>query len=65
MLVKDGPLKEFKVTQLPTCESCLEGKMTKRSMLSNSSLPKSFWEYALIDPENFRTLNLVFLPLIK
>ena len=30
-LVKDGPLKELKVGNLPVCESCLEGKMTKRS----------------------------------
>ena len=30
-LVKDGPLKELKGTPLPTCKSCLEGKMTKRS----------------------------------
>ena len=30
-LVNDGPLNELKVTPLPTCESCLEGKMTKRS----------------------------------
>ena len=30
-LVKDGPLKKLKVGNLPVCESCLEGKMTKRS----------------------------------
>ena len=30
-LVKDGPLKELKVGKLPVFESCLEGKMTKRS----------------------------------
>ncbi|RVW36992.1 Retrovirus-related Pol polyprotein from transposon TNT 1-94 [Vitis vinifera] len=29
-LAKDGPLKELKVGTLPVCESCLEGKMTKR-----------------------------------
>ena len=29
-LVKDGPLRELKVDTLPVCESCLEGKMTKR-----------------------------------
>ena len=33
-LVNDGPLKELRVTSLPTCESCLEGKMTKRSFPS-------------------------------
>ena len=30
-MVKDGPLKELKVGNIPVCESCLEGKMTKRS----------------------------------
>ena len=30
-LVSDGPLSDLKVDDLPTCESCLEGKMTKRS----------------------------------
>ena len=29
-LVKSGPLNELKVGTLPVCESCLEGKMTKR-----------------------------------
>ena len=29
-LVKDGPLRELSVGTLPVCESCLEGKMTKR-----------------------------------
>ncbi|RVW21514.1 Retrovirus-related Pol polyprotein from transposon TNT 1-94 [Vitis vinifera] len=90
-LAKDGPLRELKVSTLPVCESCLEGKMTKRpfsakgerakvplkiihtdlttpgtpqqngvaerrnrtlldmmrSMMSYSSLPTSFWGYAL------------------
>ena len=31
ILVSDGPLSDLKVDDLPTCESCLEGKMTKRS----------------------------------
>ena len=30
-MVSDGPLSDLKVDDLPTCESCLEGKMTKRS----------------------------------
>ena len=30
-LVSDGPLSDLKVDDLPTYESCLEGKMTKRS----------------------------------
>ena len=29
-LVKDGPLRKINVSTLPICESCLEGKMTKR-----------------------------------
>lgn len=29
-LVKDGPLSSLEVEALPVCESCLEGKMTKR-----------------------------------
>ena len=29
-LTKDGPLRELRVGSLPVCESCLEGKMTKR-----------------------------------
>ena len=29
-LVKDGPLRKLNVGTLPFCESCLEGKMTKR-----------------------------------
>ena len=29
-LVKDGPLSSLEVETLPVCESCLEGKMTKR-----------------------------------
>ena len=29
-LVKDGPLRKLNVGSLPVCESCLEGKMTKR-----------------------------------
>ena len=28
--MKSGPLSELKVGTLPVCESCLEGKMTKR-----------------------------------
>jgi len=29
-LVRDGPLQTLSVGSLPTCESCIEGKMTKR-----------------------------------
>ena len=37
-LVKDGPLNSLEVKPLPTCESCLEGKMTKRPMSKNSRM---------------------------
>ena len=30
LLVKDGPLRKLNVGTFPICESCLEGKMTKR-----------------------------------
>ena len=43
-LVNDGPLKELKVTPLPTYESCLEGKMTKRSFPS-----KGHWANDLLE----------------
>ena len=36
-LVNDGLLKELKITSLPICESCLEGKMTKRSFPSKEN----------------------------
>ena len=39
-LVKDGPLKELKVSSLPVCESCLEGKMTKRSFTTKGQRAK-------------------------
>ena len=39
-LVKDGPLKELKVSSLPVCKSCLEGKMTKRSFTAKGQRAK-------------------------
>ena len=36
-LVRDGPLGSLKVEALPTCESCLEGKMTKRPFPSKGN----------------------------
>ena len=36
-LVKDGPLRDLSVGSLPVCESCLEGKMTKRSFSTKGS----------------------------
>ena len=32
-LVRDGPLQTLSVGSLPTCEFCIEGKMTKRPFL--------------------------------
>ena len=40
-LTKDGPLRKLKVGSLPFCESCLDGKMTKRSFLLKEKEPKN------------------------
>ena len=39
-LVKNGPLRELKVGTLPVCESCLEGKMTKRPFSAKGNQAK-------------------------
>ena len=39
-LVKDGLLRKLNVGTLPVCESCLEGKMTKRPFLLKSKRSK-------------------------
>ena len=39
-LVKDGPLRDLSVGSLPVCESCLEGKMTKRSFSAKGTRAK-------------------------
>ena len=39
-LVKDGPLRKLNVGTLPVCESCLEGKMTKRPFSANGERSK-------------------------
>ena len=36
-LTKDDPLKDINVGSLPVCESCLEGKMTKRHFFKNGT----------------------------
>ena len=36
-LVRDGPLQSIQVDDMPTFESCLEGKMTKRSFNSKGN----------------------------
>ena len=39
-LTKDGPLRELIVGTLPVCESCLEGKLTKRPFTSKGNRAK-------------------------
>ena len=36
-LIKEGPLKSLQMGLLPICESCLEGKITKRPFIENST----------------------------
>ena len=36
-LVKDGSLRDLNVGTLPACESCLEGKMTKRPFFAKGN----------------------------
>ena len=48
-LVKDGPLKELKVGNLPVYESCLEGKMTKRSFSAKGFRAKEPLEFVHSD----------------
>ena len=39
-LVKDGPLRKLNVGTLTVCESCLEGKMTKRPFSAKGEISK-------------------------
>ena len=39
-LTKAGPLKELTMGDLPVCESCLEGKMTKRPFFAKGEMAK-------------------------
>ena len=39
-LVKDGPLRKLNVDTLSVCESCLEGKMTKRPFSTKGEISK-------------------------
>ena len=48
-LVKEGPLKELKVSFLPVCESCLEGKMTKRPFSTKDERAKEPLELIHLD----------------
>ena len=43
-LVKDGPLRELNIGTLPICESCLEGKMTKRPFSAKGERSKEPFE---------------------
>ena len=48
-LIKDGPLRELKVGTLLVCESCLEGKMTKRAFSTKGERAKAPMEIILSD----------------
>ena len=48
-LVKDGPLRKINVGTLPICESCLEGKMTKRPFLEKGERSKEPLQLVLRD----------------
>ena len=41
ILTKDGPLRELIISTLPVCESCLEGKITKRTFLAKGERAKN------------------------
>ena len=43
-LVKDGPLKELKVSSLPVCESCLDSKMTEKPFMTKGQRAKEPFE---------------------
>ena len=56
-MVRDGPLGSLKVEALPTCESCLEGKMTKRPFPSKGNRVNDKLELIhsdLCDPMNIQ-----------
>ena len=43
-MVNDGPLESLKEIHLPQCESCLEGKMTKRSFRAKGAKAEDLLE---------------------
>ena len=43
-LVEDGPLSSLEVEALPVCESCLEGKITKKPFTTKGLRPKEMME---------------------
>ena len=48
-LVRDGPLGSLVLEPLPTCESCLEGKMTKRQFFATGQRAKELLELVHTD----------------
>ena len=48
-LVRDGPLGSLVLEPLPTCESCLEGKMTKRQFYAKGQRAKELLELVHTD----------------
>ena len=55
-LVKDGPLKNLRVGTMPVCESCLEGKMTKRPFSAKGTRAKE--PLQLVHSDVCRPLNV-------
>ena len=55
-LVNDGPLRELNVGNLPVCESCLEGKLTKRPFSAKGFRAKEPFE--LVHSDVCRPLNV-------
>ena len=55
-LTKDGPLRELRVGSLPVCESCLEGKMTKRTFSAKGERAKEPLE--LVHTDVCKPLNV-------
>ena len=43
-LTKEGPLRELRVRTLPVCESCVEGKMTRRKIFAKGERAKKPFE---------------------
>ena len=55
-LTKDGPLRELRASSLPVCESCLDGKMTKRPFSGKGKIAKEPLE--LVHSDVCRPLNV-------
>ena len=47
-LVRNGPLSSLVLEPLPTCESCLEGKMTKRQFSAKGQRAKCILMFVVL-----------------